>query len=289
MKYYQIILRSEIICLFLIAFILILWNCTECAAQDWLGEQETDSTHGLYIDLGSTYQYSPIRGYLQTPSGGEPGTTSENRPTFKELDLDTVSSVNSFLRVSKNRHNFYGRIQLVRLSGDSVLNNELISQGVTYPAGSQVSADISLDLYRFGYQYRFFFERNEKSGFEIDPTIEIAFFDFHYKLDSLSGLSTDRSYIKGACRIGAEVHWYANDRLTISAGVIGPVPLSNTPQIWTMDLTAKYQLWGKRPRGGAAIIGIGYQNIEYKDNQTVPNHIKFEMSPILKAGLQIGF
>lgn len=276
-------------CLLLTVPILSLLVSTESTAKNRFEEQEADSTYDLDIDLGVTYQYSPIRGYLQTPHGGEPGTTSENRPTFEELNIDTVSLVSSSLLISRNRHNFYGRIQLAHLSGDSVLNNELTSQGVTYPADSQVSADINLDLYRLGYQHRFFFESDKQGRFEIDPTIEIAFFDFAYKLDSLEGLSTDRSYIKGACRIGAEAHWYANDRLTISSGVIGPVPISNTPQIWTLDLTAKYQLWGKGPRGGAAIIGIGYQHIEYEDDQTVPNHIKFEISPILRGGLQIVF
>lgn len=289
MEYCQIKRHSEIMRLLVTTLILILLVCTESTAQSWFGEQQADSTHDLYIDFGGTYQYSPIRGFLQTPRGGNPGTTSQNRPTFKELDLDTVSFSYSSLSIRKDIHGFYVRIQLVHLAGDSVLNNELTSQGVIYPAGSQVSADVSLDLYRIGYQHRFFFQSNKHGRFEIDPTIEIAFFDFHYKLDSLAGLSTDRSYVKGACRIGAEAHWYANDRLTISAGAIGPVPISNTPQIWTLDLTAKYQLWGKEPRGGAAIIGIGYQHTEYQDNQTVPNHIKFEMSPILRAGLQIGF
>jgi hypothetical protein len=282
-------LGPEIICLSLFALVLSSLFCTKGTARSWFREQDINNTQGLDIDLSGTYQYSSIRGYMQTPRGGEPGTTSEKRPTFKELDFDRVSSIYSFLRIGNNRNNFYGCIQLVHLSGDAALDNELISQGVTYPAGSNVSSDIKLDLYRFGYQYRFFSKNSGQPNFEIDPTIEIAFFDFHYKLDASGGLSTDRSYVKGACRIGTDVHWYANDELTLSASVIGPVPISNTPRIWTLELTARYQLWGHGHRGGAALVGLGYQHIEYEDNQTVPNHIKVEMSPMLRASVQIGF
>jgi hypothetical protein len=279
----------EIFHLSLFALFLNLPVYTEGNAQDWFGEENPNSMQELSIDFGETFQYIPIRGYLQTPHGGEPGTTSKKRPTFKELNLESADSFYSSLHIRSNRHNFYGSIQLIHLSGDSVLDNELISQGVTYPAGSNVRADIELDLYRFGYQYCLIGGNHKEPSFEISPTIELAFFDFHYQLDGSGGLSTDRSYMKGAGRIGAEAYWYANDRLTVSASVIGPVPISDTPQIWTLELSAQYQLWGYGQRGGTVLVGIGYQCIEYEDDQTVPNHIMVEMSPILSAGLRIGF
>ena len=35
--------------------------------------------------------------------------------------------------------------------------------------------------------------------------------------------------------------------------------------------------------------GVAYDRIDYKDKQTVPNHILVEMGPMLKAGLQFQF
>jgi hypothetical protein len=43
------------------------------------------------VALEGSFLYGPVEGFLQTPSGGQPGTTSDKRPTLQELDIDRAS------------------------------------------------------------------------------------------------------------------------------------------------------------------------------------------------------
>jgi hypothetical protein len=50
-----------------------------------------------------------------------------------------------------------------------------------------------------------------------------------------------------------------------------------------------YRVWGTARRGGTVSVGIGYDQVNHQDLQTVPNHIHAVIGPSLIAGLAINF
>ena len=244
----------------------------------------------LSINLDVAFLYGPIDGFVQTPKGGNPGSTSSKRPTFEELGFDTISIYEFSMRADWDVHSIFGGVQIARLSGRSRLDEELTSQNVIFPAGSYVDADIQLDWYWLDYLYRFDLSPEERHNvFTVAPGAGFTVFTFHYKLDGLGEDGADRQYPKVGIRLGCELTWMITDKLSAHGRAFGSLPIPNTPWILDLELVGRYELW-KSPRVKAlGYLGIAYDRIDYKDEQTVPNHIVVEMGPMLKAGLQFQF
>jgi hypothetical protein len=231
--------------------------------------------------------YGPISGYLQTPSGGTPGTTSDKRPTFEELGMDNVGIIDAAVAAGKGAHDLYVGARIVRLQSDTTLDETLISQNQTYPAGSSVEADVKLDWYRAGYRHRFYYLYDEKAYIGVYPALELGLFDFHYQLQGQDGTSTDRKYLHGTMRLGVESEWRPAGRFSVSAGIHSSIPVPTF--IFSVHATGKYQLWAQDSRGGTVFLGVAYDLIDFEDSQEVPNHIRAEMGPMIQIGFEIGF
>ena len=261
----------------------------QAAADAPLPTDVPESPYHLQLDF--RYMYGNADGSLQTPSGGEPGTTSANRPNLGEIGIDHANIFDGSLTLQLEPHIFTFGAQIIHMDGSATLDRDLLSQSAFFPAGTSVNSKVHLDWYRVGYQYEFWF--NE---FRIAPGIEGVLLDFHYQLDGTSGgapgMSADRSYIKGGMRIGGSAEWVVSEggRLSIEGSAWWGVPIDNTAQISSYDIVAKWQLWGYRhASGGAAYAGVAFETIEYEDNQTVPNHINIDFGPMVIAGLQVRF
>ena len=177
--------RTRILCAVICVMVwMSLFGCT--------GTWTRRGDKGLRASVEGSYLYGPISGYLQTPSGGTPGTTSDKRPTFEELDMENVGIIDGSVAGGKGAHDLYVGARIVRLHSETTLDNTLISQNKTYPAGSSVEADVKLDWYRAGYRHRFNYRYDKKAYIGFYPALELGLFDFHYQLDGPNNLSTDR-------------------------------------------------------------------------------------------------
>jgi hypothetical protein len=258
---------------------ILLGGC----AGHWAREQE----QGFRASAEGAFLYGPIRGFLQTPAGGNPGTTSHDRPTLKELGIQTAPMADASVTVGWGAHDFYGGARVIELSGSSVLDQKLVTHNVTFPAGMAVSSTVQLNWYRLGYEHRFLF-RHDDTMLQIEPAIEGLLFDFGYQINGV-GLSTSRTYFKGGVRLGIRSEWSPWPRFSILGDAMGSVPIPGQPMILSLQATGRYRLWGRIDRGGTFFLGIGYDQIDHKDLQTVPNHIKVEMGPLLVTGLAVNF
>ncbi|WP_457667689.1 hypothetical protein [Thiolapillus sp.] len=235
--------------------------------------------------MGLSYLHGNLDGFLQTPAGGEPGTTSKNRPSFEELGFNRQSAVDAYGRISRGRHMLEIGGQWQRHSGRSILTEDLVSQKKFFAAGTRADADTQTDWYRLNYLYALN-SAVENIYFAVGGGL--VWFDFHYRLKSDTA-KADRAYSKIGYRAGVNVNWKVNDRFVLDTQVFAPIPVSNTPEIWTLELDATYRLWNSGGRQLQGIAGIGYNRLDYEDNQKIPNHIRVEMAPYFRLGLNLDF
>jgi len=240
------------------------------------------------VNAGSAFLYGSVDGYLQTPAGGHPGTTSSKRPTFDELGFKTMSVLDSYVEVNKGRHEILVGEQFTRLSGKSTLSKDLTSQNINFSAGEVVDAHIKTDWYRFNYLYQCKAPDSLGNSVTISPGAGVVLLDFHDELAGTVG-KVDRSYSKLGYRLGGELNWNVTDTLSLKADAFGSLPFPNTPSILSMELQGQYQLWKGRYISGKAIAGAAFNRIDYKDEQTLPNHIRVEMGPLLEVGINLEF
>lgn len=242
---------------------------------------------GFHLDLVGSVSYGPLSEYMQTPLGGAPSSASDKRPKFKELGIDNATIVNLSLSAIMDPHSLYCASHLVDLSGESTLNEELIFHGKQYPAGTRVKSDVQLNWYEIGYQYNIHLGK-ERVNLNIAPTVAFTLFDFSGELES-RGEKNDRSYMKGTPRVGLELEWFPWDRFSIDSKGIGSIPFKHTPHIYTIGLTGKYHMMSKGRLKTLLVAGVEYNQIDYKDSQTKPNHVKADMGPLGLVGAEIRF
>src|SRR5947207_1371474 len=132
------------------------------------------------ITLDGAYLYGPANGYIQVPSGGEPGTSSRHRPTFNELGIDNVSIYDASSKFSfgeAQENQVYAGAQIIHLSSKRTLNKDLVSKAITFPSGAPVSSSVTLNWYRIGYRRKFVLGENR--DLELYPSIGAALLTFH--------------------------------------------------------------------------------------------------------------
>lgn len=290
-------ISNKIILVVLLTICTVFTGLTVYAEPDTPGENKApmslfgwthfEAEKGFHLVFDASGSYGAIRGYTQTPLGGAPSSTSNKRPKFDELGIDMMTMVNLSLSVSKDQHSIYGAAHLVKLSGDGTLDQALIFHGEGYPAGTRIKSNVNLSWYEIGYQYNIHFGK-ERSNFNIAPTVAFALWDFSTELES-DGEKNDRSYMKGTPRIGLNLGWFPWKQFSVSGKAIGSVPLKNTPDIYTVGLTGKYNLLSRDRLRISLFAGVEYNQINYKDSQTVSNHIRADMGPLGLAGVEIKF
>lgn len=255
-----------------------------CSA-DWIRQK---GEKRFQPSLDGKFLWGPINGFVQIPTGGQPGSTSVDRPTFEELDINFVSMGDIAGGLGWTDHALYGGARLIRLSGDSVLTRPLVSQGITFPAGSPVSSDIQLDWYRGGYRYRFAYANEEGDQISFAPAVGFALLNFDYELRGTTG-AAQRGFTEGALQLGVEGDWSPKGPFSVSAGIMSTLPVSDWPLIFSIQATGGYQLWGEGDRGGRVVLGIGFDRIQFEDDQTIPNKIDANLGPLLLVGLEVSF
>jgi hypothetical protein len=240
----------------------------------------------LAANFGGYFHYGLAEGFLQTPAGGQPGSSSPQRPTLDELGIHDAAFYDVFAAVQWRQLNLYAGYQGIELEGEAVLSQSLISRNVIFPAGTHVGSETELNWLRAGVGWKF---QLANRRLEIIPKGEFAVLDFNYQLSG-GGQAVDRSYVKGCVRLGLEGRYRFNRVLSVSLNAEGSLPISNTPQIAALTAGLEFELLpgGRRVRP-KLFVGGGAQRIEYEDNQKLPNHFRVDLGPFVTTGLAVAF
>ena len=246
------------------------------------------ANHAAATEISLFHLRGDAEGYLQTPAGGQPGSTTSERPTLKELGFDSLSIYDvSVSRIfAQGKHKFLGGLQFISADSTTVLNQDLTSQNRNFPAGTTVNADLQTDWLRFNWLYKWRAAKFSDNSFAISPGAGLVLFDFHYQLESNTA-KADRAYSKLGYRVGGEIDWRISDKFALKFELFEGLPLPNTPVILSAGLRGKYTLWNKK-NTGSVVAGVAYNRIDYEDQQPFPNHIRIESGPLFTIGLEIG-
>jgi len=275
---------------FVVVHLLLTLPATGCATRATSGRGElADWT----VQTDARYLYGEVRGKLQTPTGGNPGTTSPNRPTLKELGFDHAGAWDVSATGARGDHRIYAGYRMLRLSGASTLDDPLVSQGRSFPAGTRVGADVTLDWLRAGYAHRFDVDLpgDTLSNPALYPAIGVAVLDFDYRLRQPGPGDVHRSYVLPTPQVGLGAEWPLTSRLTLVATGAMSVPVGSEPRIDSAEISVRQRVLERDRLEVEAMLGVAYDRIRYNDDarQTVPNDVDVRFGPALVAGLSIHF
>ncbi|MBI3849507.1 MAG: hypothetical protein HY298_04335 [Verrucomicrobia bacterium] len=251
-----------------------------------LAEDSDQPQQAVNITTRGSFNFGLVDGFLQTPAGGRPGTSTHQRPTLADLNIRDVGFYDMRLDLQWQHFDFYGGYQIIGLDGSGNLARSLISHGVSFAAGDQFTTQNQFNWFNFGGGWRFDLLDGR---LELFPKTQLAVLDFSYQL-STATQTARRSYAKGAGRFGLESAYCLNPIVSFHFSGDASIPLSNTPQIATLTATVNFKLAPKRHRVNPSVfIGGGGELIDYRDNQRLPNHVRAEIGPFITAGAAISF
>jgi len=250
------------------------------------GAEDRSASTSLMTGFRAQFNYGPADGFLQTPAGGQPGSSSRHRPALDELDIDDAAFYDVLASVQWHSLSLYAGGQAIPLKGQGVLSRTLFSRNVTFPAGTRVQSESDLNWLRAGAGWKFcVLDRR----LELVPKAEFTVLDFRYELSG-GGQAVERSYAKGCVRLGLETRYRFNRMVSVSLNAEGSAPISNTPQIAVLTGGVVFDLLpGNRRVHPTFLVGGGAQRIEYQDNQKLPNHFQVDLGPFVTTGLGISF
>ena len=271
-------------------WLLAILTAMSGSARAGAYESSGQAAHDWRFSLETSYLYGPVDGHLQVPSGGEPGTSSHNRPTFSQIGIDNAWIIDALGTASWRNEELDVGAQFIRLSGNATLDDALISHATSFPAGTRVSSDVQLDWYRVNYRHRF--QLFEDGSLTLRPGVGLAVLNFDYSLDaSGAGPSTSRSYVKVGPQLAFGAEWRPNDGpFSLELDLLGsPIVTSSLPGIFTESLLARYRLLDTERFQLSASVGVEFEQIRFHDDQAVENRISADFGPMVIVGLRLAF
>jgi hypothetical protein len=249
------------------------------------------TSDNVHFSITGTFLYGPVDGYAQTPAGGQPGSSSSKRPRFSELGIHDATIGAGELSAFFGHHEIFVAPEIIRLSGSDTLRSDLITHGQTFPAGTHVSSDLTLDTYRIGYRYHFLIGADTpRPRLDLAPYLDLDLWNFDYHIAG-GGHSTSRGYLKPTVQLGISAEWSPGGGPFSLTGdfAASPPGISSIPFIAYEQLAARYRFTPSPRLNIVTTLGVRFEQYNYFDNQSVSNHIHATFGPMLVAGLGLEF
>jgi hypothetical protein len=236
------------------------------------------------------FMYGPISGYVQTPAGGAPGSTSRKRPRLSELGIHTATISAAEISVFVGLHEIFGGAEIIRLSGGDTLRAPLVTHAQSFAAGTDVDSDVALDSYRVGYRYHLFAGDVLRPQLDVAPYLDLDLWNFDYRISG-AGHATSRGYLKPTVQLGIDAEWSPGRGPFSLTGdfATSPPGISSLPLIASEQLAARYRFSPATRFAITATAGLRFEQYNFIDTQRVPNHIHATLGPLLIVGLGIEF
>lgn len=250
------------------------------------GPPEPAAQPGLALRLRAEVRAGPSGGYLQTPKGGQPGTTSPARPTFDEVGAETLVMPTADLRFAFGHHRVHVGASLWILHGSETLQQELISHDDTYPAGTEITCDTEILAHWAGYGYALDLSRG-RGTFTLTPGVGLYGYGQRYAISGGTEEST-RNFTSYSPMADLELCWHPGGRVHVSASLMLVADEALGLSSPTNAVDAAVRLHWDISRRASAYLAAGYSSVEHYDEQAVPNHADID-APWFGVGLDWRF
>jgi hypothetical protein len=248
----------------------------------------------LDFSANATYLYGSVRGYTQVSAGGKLGTSYYERPHLQSLGITTANIADAEVSADAHQYGqFFVGAQIIQLSGSAVTGGSpLTTEGISYQAHSRISSDVGLDWYRIGYRYTIPIDtaQNGVADITFTPYAEALIWDFNYNLTVPRNRTAHRAFAEGGVQIGATAAWRPNGGpLSVEATLGGFPQASHLANVSVESLDVRYNFYEFQRFSFSGLLGVTWEQQDFRDRQPLPNHISVDFGPMLTAGLQIQF
>jgi hypothetical protein len=246
---------------------------------------DAEEPNAFDFTVGASALYGRLSGYLQVPLGGNSGTSSPRRPTLRELGIADEAFYEVAGRFRWQHLAVLAGYTGLEPSGSGTLSEPLVSHGVDFAAGSPFHASTSLNVANVGAGWVFDFA---EPRLELVPKVEYALLDFSYDLRS-PGAQASRAYRTGAARLGAEGVLRLDHGFALELDGAASLPIAHMAQLAGVTGRVSWAAPAVGPLRATLFVGCGARWIDFKDSQTLPNHIHVTTGPLATGGLTISF
>lgn len=251
-----------------IATLAFLASVTHAWESEWLIEEA----------------YGNLRGYTQTPKGGNYNTSSEDRPSYEEMGI----LQDPFLHAKATLYNkhFLAYFEYFRLRphNDTILAHDLLTHSKFIPAGSPFEMSVHYNWYQLGIG----FDSGEyfKHWF-MEFSVAANWLKYIYHFSSPFAISA-RDFNLLAASLGLKVERCLGNNWLFDASAEVSLPLSRLYLInGSAGLSYSFVLNNSilvRPR-----LSVGGLYLDYEDTQKIPNHLRYQSTPYAALGLTFLF
>lgn len=268
--------------LVLVPALATLPGCTRRPVPLLAGQGEPAHVRGFEGRVRAEVRAGPVSGYLQTPKGGQPGTTSLKRPTFDEVGAETLIAPTADLRFAYKRHRLHLGGSWMMLHGSETLQQDLTSHTDFYPAGTDMTSDTEIHAHWIGYGYAFDLAR-QRGALTLTPGIGSYGYGQRYGISG-GGSQSSRDFTSYSPMLDAELAWYPGGRMHVTSGLMLVLDdlLGLSSPTTLVDATVRVH-WDVS-RDVNLFLSVGYTYLDHEDEQTVPNHANLESVPWFGLG-----
>lgn len=262
----------------LIVILFLFFISLDCFAAKF----SNDSFQFNLITWGG---YGWTNGFLQIPLGGQPGTSSIERPTLSEMDIDGSGLFNIAVNAVWHHFGIYGSYLYDRPNGNATITNALVTHNVFIPVGTNMKTNTRFDVYRFGLNYFFYLCHHRLILY---PLVEGTVVDFLYQFE-IPAITSSRSFHPITFRIGLGGNYFFTQRFGMDFQLISSIPDALNTDVYSGALHLNYQFLQRACYKAWIFVGLGFLVIQFEDQQLFPNHVNFREWPIIEAGLAFHF
>jgi hypothetical protein len=261
---------------------LSLWLAPLLARAD---SDDPNAPPHFEFSLRAAGFYGPVDGFVQVPLGGNPGTSSDRRPSFHEIGVHDAAFYEVTGRLGWGHFAAFAGYSGLELDGSETLDQTLVSHGVTFAAGQAIHSKTELNVPNFGAGWAFDFDDGKLQLF---PKLDVALLDFSTSTDA-PGLHAARSYTTTTVRLGAEARYQLGGGFALEFDGVTSVPIPHTPQLTNVTGRVSYALFPTSPVHGSVFLGMGGRWIYFEDAQQLPNRIDLRSGPLVTGGFTVAF